>query len=233
LPSPGKRTPRRPPRATLNLEATADSKPLILNAIRTAYRPPAITALKFKIGTTAVNFLLENAVINLMRCSGAPDDALAVSLDLMGLTETEAAAVDPVALSSELLPAGGASVTVGGSPYDCEGFEITVGNACEFRYDLDAKALDSKRLPTLLKFGQERISLSVQMRDQIPWDVDADTPVTNIAAIIIYTDGVTTITFTFANLSHSGARVMPLERDDGVVIWPYDFIGKPGSLVIT
>jgi len=220
-------------RLTPQAEVTSATKALIQAAIRASYPAGALTLLKLIGGTASYDFLTENAVINTMRCSGAPDSPLIAAFEIMGLSETETALGATMPAVGTILDWYHGAVTIGGAAYDCEGFELNVNNRCRYRFDLDAKAANSKRLPTSIALGLEEISLRATLREKLTWDVDADTPARTKAAVIIYTDGVTTITFTFSNLAHTGARAMPFVAEDGDVLWAYEFRGKPGSLVIS
>ncbi len=218
---------------TPEVEVTADTKALIGYAIRASYPAGSLQELMLKAGTASVDLLYENAVINSLRLSGSPNDPLRAAFDIMALKETEAAVGDTEPSVGSLLDWYMGNVTIGGSGYDCEGFEATIDNQCRYRFDLDAKSANEKRLPSSIAIGLEQVSLTVRLREKLTWDVDADTPTRNIGAVIAYTDGVTTITLTFTNLAHTGARAMPFENEDGDIIWAYEFRGKPGSLVIT
>ena len=94
------------------------------------------------------------------------------------------------------------------------------------RADAPARGLDGS-------LAQDIDSRVVATRNEIAWVLTADTPVVNIAAIIIYTNGATTVTMTFAGLSCSGNPGLPIQTGSGVSLFQYNLIGKPGSLVIT
>jgi len=216
---------------SLSVEATSDTKAVIANAIRSV---GVLAALKFKAGTASVNFLHENAYITQLRARGAVNSPLECTLDFLTTTETEtAAAITPVALGSALIPFGGASVTIGGAAFKCQGFEIGLTNNLEHYFTIDAKGSNVKRLPTGVSLGAEEVSFTAEFLDKHTWDVDEDAPAFNIAAIVIYTDGVNSITFTFANLARRGRRGLPIETASGLIVWRYEFLGQAGSLAIT
>jgi len=218
------------PRARLQGRATSDTKALLLHALRGA---GSLTELKVIIGTTAVNFAIANALINSMKLSGQAGQPLEFDLDFLGLSDVETAAgISPVALGSELLPWSGSTITVGGAAYETESWEAGIENGCEHHWDLDSKSAGLKRLPSVISTGIEAVSLSLSTRKQIAWTLAADAPVVNIAAVILYTDGVNSLTLTFANLSFAGNRGLPLQAGSGKSLWQYNLIGKPGSLVI-
>ena len=58
-------------------------------------------------------------------------------------------------------------------------------------------------------------------------------PASNIALVLICSDGTNTITLTYADLMWEGDREMPFEAPAGLVVWRYALRGKPLSLVIT
>lgn len=213
------------------VEATSDTKALIQNALRSA---GVLPALKFKAGTDAVNLLHENAYINTLRVRGSVNSPLEATLDYLAVTETETASgITGVALGSNLLPFGGASVTVGGSAFKCQDFEIQVNNNIEDYFTLDAKGSNVKRLPTGITLGAEEIAFRARFLEKHTWDVDEDAPAFTIAAIVIYTDGVNSVTFTFSNLARRGNRELPIKTASDLVDWDYEFLGGAGSLAIT
>ncbi len=218
----------------LDVNVTNESKILLGYAVRASYPAGALTEILVKAGTASYDFLYRHALINSLRVSCAPEQPLAASLDIIALTETEDTTGDTVeAIAVGLMPWGNGSITIGGSPYDCVGYELNLNNGCGYRFDLDAKSADEKRWPTSIRTGREQVTLSVQLREKLVFDVDADAPATNLAAVITGNDGTNTITFTFANLRHTGGRRMPFVNEDDDTIWPYQFAGVPGSLVIT
>jgi hypothetical protein len=217
-------------RCAPQLEVTADSKPLMVAALRVG---GVLPALKFWGGTAAYDFKMENAKINSMRVSGAVDEPMTVALEIVGPMEAEAAVGGAVAaLTSELLPWSGASVALD-APYNCQGFEAGVNNNLQEYFDLDAKAATTKRLPTGITQGWEEIVFRGDFLLKQAWDIGADAPPVNIGATVIYTNGTTTITQTFTNLTRTGTRALPVQRESGLVVWAYEFLGKPGALVIT
>jgi len=218
----------------LDLELTNESKALLLHAIRASYPAGALTEVMVKAGDDAVDLLYENAVVNRLRVSGEPEVPFRASLEILAKKETETAVGDAVeAIAGQLVDWYHGSIAIDGDPYDCLGFELELANGCDYLFDLDSKAAESKRLPTAIKLGTEEVRLTVRLRDMLAFDPDADTPSRAIAAIIIGNDGTNSITFTFSGLAHTGGRPMPLVGPDDDVVWAYELTGKQGSLVIT
>jgi len=218
-------------RCTPRVHVVNESKVLIGYAIQSA---GALTEVVLKGGTAAYDFLLENAVINSLRVSGAPGEPVVADFDIMGKKETETAVGDAQeAIAGQLFDFYHDAVTIGGSPYKCQSFELEVNNRCRYRLDLDAKDADVKRLPTSIAVGVQEVRLRVSLLEKLTWDVDADAPTRTTAAVIVVGDGTNAITFTFTNLAFTGPRAMQFQAEDGDVEWPYELIGKPGSLVIT
>ena len=216
------------------LECTTDSKALLQYAIRSA---GALTALKFKGGVDTTNgydFLQETAYINQLRVSGTINGPLVAALDILSTAETEAAVGGaPIALGSNLYPWEAAVITVGGAAVKVQSFDFSVNNNMTAYSSLDSKSAAAKRIPVgISPPGNEEINLSVNCLEKMTWGVGEDTPAVNLAAVITYTLG-TSIVFTFASLAHVGDRAMPFVTDTGLVIWKYDLLGIPGSLVIT
>ena len=218
-------------RCTPRVYLVNESKVLVGYATQTA---GALTEVVLKGGTAAFDFLLENAVINSLRVSGSPGEPVVADFDFIGKKETEAAVGDTQeAIAGQLFDFYYDAVTIGGSPYKCQGFELEVNNNCRYRFDLDAKGADVKRLPTSIAVGIEEVRLRVDLLEKLTWDVDADAPARTTAAVVVVGDGTNSITFTFANLGFTGPRAMPFVAGDGDVVWSYNLIGKPGSLAIT
>ena len=217
-------------RCSPQIECTADSKVLLGYAVRGA---GALPALMVYGGTAAYDFLQQNAYINSLRVSGSVDSPLAAALDLVALTETEAAVGGaPVDLTSDLYAWQEASVVVDGDGAAIQAFEINISNNVNLYHSLDSKAVAEKRLPSGVSIGPEEITFSVDMLEKMTWDVGEDSPVVDLGAVITYAIGAATIGLTLTDLAHTGDRAMPFTAD-GLVLWRYQFLGKPGSLVIT
>ncbi len=221
-------------RCNAQIEATADTKALILNAFRASYPGGALPLLKIRGGDDVVNFAHADTIINTLRLSGAVDEPLVANIGFMSLSEVETAAgINPIALTSELLPWYGADLTIGGANFKAQGFETNLDNGCQYYGSLDTKAALSKRLPEGITLGLEKVAFSADFLEEQTWDVDADEPGVAIAAVFTYALGAASITGTFANLTRTGPRAMPFERESGLVVWRYQFLGKQGCLVIT
>jgi hypothetical protein len=210
---------------------TADTKALIACALRGA---GALTALKLYGGCTAdIDILHASALLNRLVVSGGVDQEPRATIEWLALTETQAAAGSTVvALTSDLLPFGGASLSVDTAPVKAQNFEITVENGVQAYTSLDAKEEDEMRLPQGLTVGMEKVSLRMGCLEMQTWDVGEDVPLQDIAALISYDDGTNDITFTFTGLSRRGARPFPFVTESGLVIWQYEFMGPAGALVI-
>jgi len=211
--------------------ATLDTKALVQKAVRAA---GVLTALNIYGGTAAVDLLHAGSLIKSLRASGRVDEPMECSIDWLALTETEAATGGaPVALTSDLFSYGGAAVTIGASPFKCQGWELSLNNNLQHYRTLDAKSATTKRLPTGITPGTEEIEFSADFLDKHTWDVDEDAPAVNLGAIVAYTDGANSITFTLTNLARRGRRSLRIETESGLIIWRYQFIAKPGALAIT
>ena len=212
------------------IECTADSKALLEYALRAA---GVLSPLKIYGGTVAYDFLQENAYINSLRISGAVDAPLAATLELISLGETEAATGGaPVDLTSDLYAWQLASVVVDGDGAAVQAFDIAISNNLQLYHTLDAKLENTKRLPMGISLGTEEVTFSVDMLQKMAWDVGEDSPAVTIGAVIGYAIGQDTIELALTGLAHSGDRPMPFERDNGLVVWRYGFVGLPGSLAI-
>jgi hypothetical protein len=217
--------------ASIQVEATADTVALVACALRGA---GALAAVKYVGGTNAVNFAHTGAYLNTLRARGATDEPLTCDLGFLALAETEtAAAVVPVDPTSDLLAWYGADLTVDGSNYLCQGFEISVDNGCQYYGSLDAKVATTVRLPEGIVVGAEKVTVNADFLTQQTWDVDDDAPGTSIALVASYSLGADSITFTFTDLTRTGPRAMPFERESGLVVWRYSFVGHSGCLAIT
>jgi len=220
------------PAVAPQVDVTEDTLPLIAHAIRASYPAGALTAVMCHVGTAAHDWLLENAVIRQLTLAGAPEQPLSATFDIVALAcgEAGAGAVEP--------EVGGAleyymgAVTIGESPYDCRSFEVVINNNVNPRFNLDTKVADSARFPGSLSLGAEEISLRFNLGSHLTYDVLADTPARNIAAVISYTDGVNTLTLTFTDLAIVGGKQMPFVGGSDDVLWDLALQGAPGSLDI-
>jgi hypothetical protein len=219
----------------LQVEATGDTKALMAYAKRDLYTAAGVlTPLKVSASDGVSLFAYTGTVINSLKASGSVDTPLQVDFGFLHTVETESAAsLTGVALATELLPCQNAAVTIGGAAYHCQGFDFSLDNGCQHYFDLDSKTTNTKRLPSGITLGIEKVTLNADFLTKIAWDVDADAPSDTIAAIIAYSLGAATLTATFSNLAYTGARAMPIQTGSGLVVWRYQFVGKPGSLVIT
>jgi len=221
------------PSVTPEIEVTADTKTLIGYAIRSSYPAGALTSIMCHVGTAAHDWLFENALIRSLRLSGNPESPLRAAFDIAALTvaKAEAGAEEPEVGS--LLDWYHGAVTIGESPYDCRSFECEINNNVRPNPNLDAKVAESARFPGGFSLGPEEIRLRLSLGTYLAYDILADTPARNVAAAIVYTDGVTTVTLTFTDLAVIGGMTMPFQAGGEDVLWDLQLQGKPGSLAIT
>jgi len=217
------------PGVDLVLGVTSDTKALIQNAARTL---GALAALKIDHGSGALNWLLTGAVLAKLNLSASTESFVTARCSFLGTAETRTpSAMSIVALGSDVLPWTGSSITVGGAAYQIEQWEWELDNQCEAHSSCDSKSALSKRYPEGITVGVEKVSLKVSCRAEIAAFVYADTPAANIASVIVYTLGANTLTLSGSNLTYNG--VFGPRHSEGVNLYTYELVGKPGSLVIT
>ena len=220
-------------RVSPEVGVTAASKPLILHAVRASYPAGALQALDLRVGTAQYDWLLEDAVINSLRLSGAPEDPLRATFDIVALLATEAAAGGEEAAVGTLLDWYHGSVLFGADPYDCRSFQAELNNNVTPRFNLDAKTPTAARFPGVLSLGDELVTLRLNLGEKLAYDVLADTPARNVAVTIEYTDGVTTVTLAFTDMAVTGGLAMPFQAGADDVLWDLELQGAPGCLAIT
>jgi len=221
------------PAVAPQVDVTDDTLALIAHAIRASYPAGALTEIMCHVGTAAHDWLLENAVIRQLTLSGAPEQPLSATFDIVALAcaeDTSGAEEPEVGAALEYYMG---AVTIGESPYDCRSFEVVINNNVNPRFNLDTKVADSARFPGSLSLGAEEISLRLNLGTHLTYDVLADTPARDIGAVIVYTDGVNTLTLTFTGLAIVGGKQMPFVGGSDDVIWDLALQGAPESLAIT
>lgn len=221
------------PAVAPDIEVTADTKTLITYAIRASYPAGALTSIMCHVGTDAHDWLLENALIRGLRLSGDPGGPLRATFDIAALTVTKASAGAEEPAVGTLLDWYHGSVLIGESPYDCRAFDCQINNNVRANANLDAKTPTFARFPGAFSLGAEEVSLRLSLGTYLDYDILADDPARDIAAAIVYTDGVTTITLTFTGLAVVGGITMPFQAGGDDVLWDLELQGAPGCLAIT
>jgi len=221
------------PACTVQADVTEDSLPLIAYAIRASYPAGALTAIMAKVGTAAHDWTLENGVLRQLTLSGQSEQPLRANYDMVFLEAAKGTGGMAEPEVGSILEYYEGAVTIGESPYDCRSFECVINNNVNPRFNLDTKVANSARFPGSLSLGAEVITLRVNLGTYLAYDVLADTPARNVAAVITYTDGVNPITLTFTDLVQVNGRNMPFVGESDDVVWDLEFQGAPESLEIT
>jgi len=221
------------PAVSPQLDVTDDTLPLIAHAVRASYPAGALTEIMCHVGTAAHDWLLENAVIRQLTLSGAPGQPLAATIDILALAAAKASAGAEEPAVGTALEYYMGSVAIDGDPYDCRSFQAVLNNNVNPRFNLDEKVATSARFPGSLSLGAEEISLRMTLGTYLAYAILADTPARDVGVIIVYTDGVNTLTLTFTGLAVVGGTQMPFVGGSDDVLWDIELQGAPGSLAIT
>ena len=221
-------------KVTADFIVTTDSPALLAYAIRASYPAGALSPLMMQVGTEGADHLYEDGLIDALTIKADDEGSLEASLEAIFLSRSAETGEAIVAATDASWEWYEGVVTVG-AEYPIKSLEIAQKNGLNpFYGGIGTKTPGIVRWPQSIELGLESIAVKLDTYEPITtWDGDADTPATDIGAVVVLTHGTDVLTFTLTNLAFEGDEDMPIVTGSEFVTYGYNLKGRPGSLAIT
>ena len=218
--------------AMLEPSGTIEMLPVDITALDYALRGATVTTALNKqqvdlaIGTVLHTHL--QAKWNRLRLASSIGDPLAATLEYMAIDYDGTGVVaDPAALSQSHWEWFEATLTLGGTGYGAQSFDIDLSNNLQYATDMDGAAADARRLPKYLVEGDETIAMTTGLNNLIPEATlkGMDDDLTEFEFVSVFYNGEVadnTLTITLAGNVIASWEI-PVQGEADIVEYSYGF----------